>query len=169
MDDDYPNGAKQMGNGLYETETGKKETRWYVKSTVEDAETEYKEQQGIWTDTINSKISLMYLHDYSYSVGDEAKCNYSYGEEEFSKCKLGWIFLSNNDNQAPSDDEWTMVRNGWHLFHKAFGGFNVHVDGCTGAGEFLTSSFSIRPVFYIDSNQIIESGLGTLENPFIIK
>ncbi len=169
MLDDDSVGAKQLGEELYKVETGQKETKWYVKST-EDTETEYKEQHGNWTNTIDSKISLMYLHDYSYSVGDEAKCNFYYhSETEFSKCKTGWIHLSQNDTtNPPSVHEWMMSRVGWSTNGSFFRGYTIHGDGYA-HDWYLADSESVRPVFFIDASQTLKGGIGTITDPFIIQ
>ena len=164
-------GAKQLGEELYKVEAGQKETKWYVKSTEAYAETEYEEQHGNWTDTIDSKISLMYLHDYSYSIGDEAKCNFYYhSETEYSKCKLGWIHLSNNDTDASHKSELVMTRNGWDMNLKAYYGFYVNEVGYTGTGgaRLDDATHIVRPVFYLASVNELVGGTGTITNPFII-
>ncbi len=188
MLDNSDSGAKQIANGLYEIESGQKATHWYVRTTAEDGGTEYEvkwngnvhytqgtklyynEESGNWTKKIDSKVSLMYLSDYSYSVGDQAKCNYFYGDIEYSKCKTGWMHLSQNDiNSPPSVYEWTVSRYGWGLYDGAFLGFYVDGEGFTRYAWLLTSSLSVRPVFYIDASQILKDGTGTITNPFIIK
>ena len=178
-------GSKQVGAGLYETEFGKKETKWYIKSTKEDGGSPYvveweyntiyppgttlyyKTVSEKWNDRVNSKVSLMYLNDYSYSVGDEAKCNDYYEEEEYAKCKLGWINLSQNDISAPNPYEWTMTRLGWWAYHSAIGGFCVTTKGST-YGWYIAGSLSVRPVFYINASEELLSGTGTITDPFII-
>ena len=182
-------GAKQFGAGLYETEFGKKISGWYEKSKLEEEKPDiikqevtweenntypkgtilyYKVISEIWSNKVDSKISLMYLNDYSYSLGDDAKCNYYDEEINYSKCKLGWIHLSQNDTSAPDASEWTMSRSGWGPSHGAIGGYSIKETGCVDY-LILTDSISIRPVFYIDSSQTLKGGLGTLEDPFIIQ
>ncbi len=170
MWEDSDIGAKQLGAGLYDTESGNKSTIWYVKSILDDGETSYKRESRNWNDKVESKISLMYLHDYSYSVGDEAKCNYYFGGTEYSKCKLGWIHLSNNDTDASNKRELVMTRNGWDMNLKAYYGFYVNEVGYTGTGDARLDNAThiVRPVFYLASVNELVGGTGTITNPFII-
>ncbi len=179
-------GAKQLGIGLYDIEAGNKPTIWYVKSTQEAGGTAYqvqwaendkykqgtilyyKTESGNWTDTFTGKVSLMYLHDYSYALGDDAKCSSEFGKSEYSKCKDSWMHLSQNDTSAPSPHEWTMSRVGWGTWHGGLVGFFVTEEGNIHISVF-TYDWSIRPVFYIESLQTISSGLGTIDNPFYHK
>ncbi len=177
-------GAKQTGEGLYEIETGKKETKWYnwadehtedaIQTTVESNKSKYygdtiyyTNGSGKWTQSFEGKVSLMYLYDYSYSVGDEAKCNVHFGEEEYSKCKLGWMHLSQNDVDAPSEHEWTMSRVGWDDWSGYFLGHYVNSQGFT-KDYPMPAYISVRPVFYINASEKLLDGLGTIDNPFII-
>ena len=160
-------GALQLGVGLFEIESGHKSTIWYVKLTLEDGKVSYKEESGNWSNKVKSKVSLMYLHDYSYSVGDDAKCNFYYGETEYAKCKLGWMHLSNNDSDAPSSSEWTMSQQGWSTSDIAYTVFYVN-DISYIRSTILTSKLSVRPVFYINASEELLSGIGTLEDPFLI-
>lgn len=185
MRDNYALGAKQLGEGLYDTESGHKSTSWYIESTKEDGGIPYQVQRedndkysqgttlyyktksGNWSETIKSKISLMYLNDYSYSVGDNAQCNYYYEEPEYAKCKLGWMHLSQNYISAKSLHEWTMSRNGWNTWYGSFHGFFISDAGYTST-TILTNAFSVRPVFYLN-NDIEISGKGTIDDPYMIK
>ena len=106
----------------------------------------------------------MYLHDYYYSVSDEANCS---SKDVSEKCKTGWMYLSNNDNSALNTYEWTMSRAGYHLTG-AFGGFVVDNEGRV-TNPALQLFGSVRPVFYINAAETLKDGIGTKDNPFIIE
>ncbi len=174
--------ANQTGEELYKIENGQKETQWYNHATpdtpnVQSAKVNneiskhkgeivyYTEESGTWTDTFTGKVSLMYLHDYYYSVSDETNSE-DCGND--SECKTSWIYLSQNDINAPSCNEWTMSRYGWDINGGWFVGHDVGSTGYTG-NSYAISVFSVRPVFYLTSVNQLSGGIGTLEDPFIIK
>ena len=171
--------TSQTGKELYLIETGQKETKWYNYATedttgalphlVTDKNSGnigktiyYTNGSGYWTETFESKVSLMYLHDYYYSVSDEANC------DSDENCKSGWMHLSQNDKNVSNGIEWTMTRQGWRIVLGWFDGLIVPDDGNIRTGGLL-NNFSIRPVFYIDASEKLLNGKGTLEDPFIIK
>ncbi len=176
--------AKQTGEELYLIENGKKESNWFEKSDSEEEDTKettikgeeyshngetfyYKELQGKWQNTLKSKISLMYLHDYKYSVSDSATC--SLDAKDYNNCKAGWMHLSQNDSSLTGNSihEWTMSRVGWNPDTGIYYGHAVNASGITNGSNFL-NSFYIRPVFYL-KNGIYFEGKGTEEEPFVIK
>lgn len=174
-------GANQTGLNLYLTETGQKATRWYKKLSDDGLEGGtlyevtsgpnagnsyyYVEQSGMWKNKIlDSKISLIYLHDYYLSVSDEANCQSS--KNNYTICKTGWMHLSQNDTSAPSVDEWTMSRNGWNIPNGYFYVNYVNSTGYTNTRN-LTDSLSIRPVFYL-TKDIGLYGKGTIDKPYMI-
>ncbi len=178
-------GARQTGEGLYQTETGKKATKWYnyatketpgaIQATVGYESSPYKGQtvyytdgKGKWTKSFDSKVSLMYLHDYHYSVSDTANCQITAGQ--YAECKTGWMHLSNNDSGLTGEGvhEWSMSRYGWDTFYGFFHGLGISIYGYTSNG-ILMSYFSIRPVFYINASEKLLSGTGTITDPFMIK
>ena len=176
-------GARQTGEGLYQTETGKKATEWYnyataetpgaIQTTVgyEDSPyygntVYYTNGSGSWTQSFTGKVSLMYLHDYHYSVSDEANCQYA--ENNYAICQTSWMHLSQNDTDVLSGHEWTMSRSGWSYWDIQFYGHMIDNAGCDNNWS-LDSSLSIRPVFYINASEELLDGEGTLTDPFIIK
>ena len=177
-------GARQTGEGLYLAETGQKGTNWSEKTNQENIHSQsavvdnpdsplhgqpvyyIPHNDEKWTKTFESKVSLMYLHDYYYSVSDEAICH-SY-DSNYDVCRTGWMHLSQNDEKALNVHEWTMSRFGWKPSDGWFNGRGVDTAGYSGASVF-TGSLYVRPVFYINASQTLASGSGTLENPFVIK
>ncbi len=177
-------GAKQIGEELYKTETGQKETIWtgyadkntpgakevlvnYDDSPYNGETVYYTDNRGKWHETFNSKISLMYIHDYYLSVGDNIDCCYYEGKETYKKCKLGWMHLSQNDSTVPSPNEWTMSRYGWTPESGYSTAHYIGSDGYPKTSRYIRS-YSVRPVFYLNSNIEIMDGSGKENDPFMI-
>ena len=177
-------GANQTGEELYKVETGQKGTIWDEKANqgeegaysavVENENSQYngetfyykKYENKKWTKTFESKVSLMYLHDYYYSVSDTANCEHYEGK--YTDCRTGWMHLSNNDEKVSNGAEWTMTRFGWSRGDGFFEGHVVNDIGST-SNWGLREYISVRPVFYISASENLLSGTGTMDDPFIIK
>lgn len=177
-------GARQTGLELYKIETGQKQTGWRKKEaddgstggilyTVTNNSTAnygksfyYSDQSGYHDKTIDSKIYLMYLHDYYLSVSDEANCQYHEGKYS-GVCNTGWMHLSQNGTTSLSFNEWTISRYGWDINYGTFSALYVDSSGAVN-GTSLSTSKSIRPVFYLKSGIYFE-GKGTSEEPYVIK
>ncbi len=179
-------GARQTGEGLYLVENGKNGTVWNEKANNGDAGAQpgtvenpnsalsgqvfyyIRRENEKWTKSLTGKVSLMYLHDYYYSVSDSANCMSS--EENYVECKSGWMHLSQNDQNAPIEHEWTMTRVGWNTYHGRYLAIYIRNDGAVheiylaGGGQVLI----LRPVFYIDASQTLKDGIGTIDDPFTI-
>ena len=72
-----------------------------------------------------------------------------------------WIHLNNNDWNSPSESELTMSRRDYNVISFVGSDGNIWLD-------YLTSAYSVRPVFYLTSDIKITSGTGTIDNPYII-
>ena len=107
------------------------------------------------SNTTASKIGLMYATDYKNS-GDQNTNNWLF-------IKNGWSTNSSLSGNALY--EWTMSRYGYH--HQTSLAWHVLSAGLTFHDVRLTTTYAVRPVFYIDPN-ITLTGEGTTENPFII-
>ena len=107
----------------------------------------------------SGNISLMYLSDYLYA--SDANTN-------------NWLFIQNglNDQQntppgsaAPSAGaEWTMTRYGYNDVH--YYAWDVGKGAAYNTG--LTTTYAVRPVFYIDSSMIKLKGTGIIGDPYYI-
>ena len=115
---------------------------------------------GVW-ETVNGKISLMYVSDYSLSLGSSALEYTLYPNR--TTLKTGWMHISNNDSGAPNDYEWTSLRYG------DYDGSYVWFMSSSGSVGFsgVNYTYSVRPVFYLTSDVTI-SGEGKINNPYII-
>ncbi len=116
---------------------------------------------GKW-EILNAKISLMYASDYALSLGSVA-LNYI---GSFDELQTGWMFLSNNDSSAPSNDEWTMSRSGidYGTYHSWF----ITSEGSVDGYGYVDNLSSARPVFYLESDVEYDGGTGTIDNPLMI-
>ena len=151
-------GANQNSEGVYEIESGQKETYWYIFDNKTQG-------TGKWNKKFKSKISLMYVHDYYYALSDDANCTYEHGNYDI--CKNSWIHLLNNDDSAISNQEYLMIRYGYHIGMDGFliiGNFDYGVTDTSWDDEL----HSVRPVFYIDATETLKDGEGTIDNPYII-
>ena len=117
--------------------------------------------ESAWTSTTSAKIGLMYMHDYYYGIKGGNNCSSS---GAYSTCKTSWLYISKSDTGAPTTREWTMSRWGYDVNCYAW---IVGSDGSVG-NSWLTTTASVRPVFYLASDVRIVGGSGTLEDPFII-
>jgi len=136
-----------------------------IPSLGTDAASDLYTTENGWTNTIDAKIGLMYIHDYFYAFQSGGlNCNNYY-----SQCKESWIHLSNNDEEKLSAMEWTMMRHGYNSYYGAWVSWLIYDDGTInwGNSEYLYSR-EARPVFYLENNVKYASGIGTLGEPFII-
>ena len=109
--------------------------------------------------TYSAKIGLMYVSDYMYG-SDPIYWTFvgynSNGNDYRVAINDNWLYLG--------DSEWTISRNSdvdLLAFYVSNSGFVNH--GGTNSDEY-----AIRPVFYLESTVVLESGTGTQENPYRI-
>ena len=116
----------------------------------------YNVEMG-FNDTVSAKIGLMYLHDYDYAMVGGKNCA---SVADRDACKLSWIFLDKNDATHPGSNE-TVMTNGTNSYYKWYILSNGMLD-------LQYHDSAVRPVFYLNSNQSIASGSGTLSDPYIL-
>ncbi len=180
---DNTTGTERTGEDLYLIETGREGTMWYEKANKEDSNVQshlidfegspYFQQTTYyvvhtnekWSKSFESKVSLMYFHDYYYSVSDEANCLIL--KNTYEICRNGWIQLLQNDSELIYDSEWTMARMGWNPIAGGQTASILHGAGSAG-GDTFVSYLLVRPVFYLN-NDIEISGKGTTTEPYMIK
>ena len=121
---------------------------------------------GEWTNP-TAKIGLMYASDYALSLGSSALA--LTGSSNASTLKTGWMHQSNNDT-AKSSYEWTLSRHGFYANKLGSGGYCAWILNSGGSMDdyYVYSSYGVRPVFYLISNQTILDGTGTLEDPIML-
>ena len=119
---------------------------------------------GAWTNP-TAKIGLMYASDYALSLGSSALALTTGIGANQDLLKTGWMHPSNNDT-TKSTDEWTLSRYGDG--GGAFVAWDVDSSG-TVLYSVVTDFYGARPVFYLTANQVLFSGDGSLNNPFILK
>ncbi len=118
---------------------------------------------GEWT-TPSAKIGLMYASDYALSLGSSALALTV--STNYSTLKTGWLNPSNNDT-TKSNTEWTCSRCGAYG-DGSFGAWRVYSEGIV-LNSYVTSTYGVRPVFYLTTDTKVSNGDGSLENPFILE
>ena len=120
-------------------------TDWHYFSIASRTLTNIGEQE-LAAPSISAKIGLMYLHDIQDANS--------------------WINMENNDTNAPQSKEWLITR--WdyrYIFVASPNGVVTYADMTVGN---MINSYSVRPVFFLNSNERIASGSGTITDPYIL-
>ena len=115
---------------------------------------------------VHNYIGLMYIHDFYYGLAGEGGEDGGYNCSSASTCSSSWIYLGNNGSitEKRSSLEWTITRR--TTYHVWF------VYGSTGAMSSnnmnLSNFVGVRPVFFLSPSEMIESGTGTITDPYIL-
>ena len=137
------------------------ESTWKVggmaNSSTNTAKQYYDEEVGTgqsgYEETM--KIGLMYVSDYGYGASPEKWTTALY-EENYGTDN--WLYLGS--------DEWLISRS------SDTSNYAFVVNSLYGGLVSLYNSLStnaVRPSFYLESSVVLESGVGTQENPYRIK
>ena len=118
---------------------------------------------GEWENVL-VKMGLMYIGDYFLSLGSSALM-YISGSNN-STLKTGWMHISNNDNDSISENEWTMTR--YDTDSVVFYSYHILSLGNVAINS-VGNSYSVRPVFYLESDTKLKEGNGTIDNPYTIE
>ena len=118
---------------------------------------------GEWT-TPTGKIGLMYVSDYTLSLGDNALAITGGTYNNRATLKTGWMHPSNNDTSA-NTAERTLSRFG--VNDVDFYAWLVLSDGRVYSNN-VRSAPGVRPVFHLTSDVKISSGSGEYSDPYII-
>ncbi len=79
------------------------------------------------------------------------------------------MHITNNSKGSYSGLEWTISRYGYHADDRHYIAWYVDSGGLVVWGG-VTPSYSVRPVFYLDSDEAIKNGAtGTLADPYTLK
>ena len=160
------NGSYFLDNNIYIPDSTWEDriaiTEWHYAS-FSDANVDFLTlyTREIEAPAVNSKIGLMYLHDYFYALPGGINCSSSGSP---ATCLTNWIHLSKNDPSPPRDKEWIITR------YDINGLWTISLDGT--ASYHNTEKYghtdSVRPVFFLNSNERIASGNGTITDPYIL-
>ena len=118
---------------------------------------------GVWS-TINTRIGLMYASDYTLSLGNTSKDMLTGSFDNKILLKNSWLHLSNNSYGISTGNylfEWTMSKSG------SGNAYSIATDGYVNS-DLSTNTFSIRPVFYLKTNVLYNSGTGTISDPILL-
>ena len=111
--------------------------------------------------TVTAQVGIMAIHDYYLSLGDSAICG-----NDTNSCVNSWIHYTNNNN-ASTDGEWTLAR--WTNTGGALYSYWIKSGGYPRPEYTVTSTRQVRPMIYLNSSVIIDSGTGTSSDPYIIR
>ncbi len=159
----YSDAATYTGNTVYAIETGQADTKHYVGTNGSTTEQTYR-----WSQKVNAKISLMYIHDYVYSYYDGSNPDTKGNPKNYSTAKNGWLFFQKDGYNTSSSYEWLSTRWGNYMANDDF--VNAHIlyrEGYTSSTR-ISSPNGVRPVFYLEPSAKIASGEGTKDSPFIL-
>ena len=119
---------------------------------------------GEWS-TPTAKIGLMYVSDYTLSLGDSALSMTGGTYDNRATLKTGWLHPSNNDI-SKSVSEWTLSRFGYYIGD--FRAWLVYLDGSVSINN-ANITLGARPVFHLTSDARISGGNGSYTNPYILE
>lgn len=128
--------------------------KWYIGSvsgttSVPNATTAVSwEHRTITTSAL--KIGLINLSDYYYAYTPNGTANC-----RSSKC-ISWLSTGNS--------EYSLIR----MAYGTMNPFYISYDGHIGY-SYMTGTYKVRPVFYLNTDVIILSGTGTASDPFILQ
>ena len=144
-------------------------TNWkYGDNTdVNKTALELYDYENSWSNTVDAKIGLWYLHDYYYGLSGGNNCSLS---EKSEICKSAWIFLWNDGNDisaTTATSEWTMSR---HILNVRYcGAWAVPLSGTVGTVNFVKTTLLVRPTFFLTSEVEYLGGSGTITDPILVK
>ena len=113
-------------------------------------------------------IALMYPSDYGFSTSGGSTTNrssclakelFNWDSSSVSDCRNNsWLYDSSND-------QWTLAP------HASFSHdvFYVYLDGFASYSDTANYSYAVRPTLYLQPNVEIASGVGSMEEPYILK
>ena len=117
---------------------------------------------GEWSTPV-AKIGLMYVSDYTLSLGSSALAITGGTSTNSATLKTGWMYQGNNDTTAHTT-EWTLSRIGERkmTFYAYYVSGEVYYN-------YSDYAYGARPVFYLTSDARINGGNGSYSNPYILK
>ncbi len=156
LDGEVVYGVQNNGLILYEIETGVK-----IVQHWEQVDGSWKLVKYQWSPkySIDAKIGLMYLNEYSLAYDNE---RILYNDYDTSN----WLFIDNNNNTSGSSTEWLISRrgsnpNGFHTVYLVKNNGSIFLDA-------LNIYCLIRPTFYLSSTVNIIKGIGSISDPYIL-
>ena len=136
-------------------------TTWkYGDISTVDYSTVYNIENN-FSNSVDAKIGIMYIHDYYYANCGTSECN-------DSVYKSGWLY---------SNYEHLITRYGYGgsyhsknylvYYLNPSGGIGYGSYNSVAAGRMMYES-PVHPVFYLSLNESISSGTGTITDPYIL-
>ncbi len=136
----------------------------------------YYDEGYYWNDSnsITAKIGMLYFHDYYYSYYDGNDESSRGNPNNRENVKKSWLHFRKDNLNLSIDHEWLLPVYGFpSMVVYTSGGEQAYGWTIESNGSYnhlnLTSSFGVRPTFYLYSSAKIASGDGTKSNPFILE
>ena len=143
--------------GGYNTYQGVMFNQFYA---YERGTTRYDTNRPLYWD---GYVGLMYPSDYGYAAGNSCVTGtalYNYDGE----CKnKDWLWMTTRSDYT-SRGEWLMSPKS----ATSMGMFSVDSSGYVSGDYSSVNTFSVRPVFFLNSSASISSGDGSINNPYIL-
>ena len=126
----------------------------YLQKSIPKIAYQYEVGSSASTTTCDAKIGLMYVSDYGFAAGPSAWTTVmkSYGSSSISS--INWL---------SGIHEWTITRLSGSIGDVLLIDYNNGV-----VSNEVTTTASVRPTFYLNSDVYYLSGFGTLSNPIRI-
>ena len=105
--------------------------------------------------TYDAKIGLMYVSDYGYAASPEAWTLNMSGYDNSTATNNNWMYMGLY--------EWTISRRS----DRTYTAFDVIYFGDVNS-DSVGRYIGVRPTFYLKSSVVLESGDGTIDNPYRI-
>jgi len=141
----------------------------YGTGTAHSTPLEWYNATEAFTTSVNAKIGIIYPYDYGYAYQSGGLNCLSSGSP--TTCTESWIHISKNDTSPPKSYEWALEDRGYRsgTSYNYYWALRIRESGVGYmAGLKYTTTSSVRPVFYLNSNLKLEDGDGTITNPYII-
>ena len=107
-------------------------------------------------------VGLMYSSDYGYAAGNTCVTGTAPFDYDGGCNNKDWLWMTTSSNYS-NDAEWLMSpRSDSYVYV-----FRVYSSGYVNS-EDVMDVFSVRPTFYLISTTSIISGIGTIDDPYII-
>jgi len=97
------------------------------------------------------------MYDYAYAYSSSIPSIGSHTE-------YTWIIQGNSPIQTYANyNEWLM-----HDYYDTYAGNRaITINDMTGANK-VNEIFAVRPVFFVDKNETLNGGTGSIDDPFLI-
>ncbi len=105
----------------------------------------------------DGKVALMYASDYGYTIGNVCYSLDLYNKNMSKECsKKGWL-IGNGSNWVISPAN-----------SNAITAYAILTTGGIGSSDYYNTTFKVFPTFYLKSDVMINGGIGSVDNPYVL-